>query len=158
ISSAVADQLKLTRKYSGFRTSDLYGHISQSYAQVEDVEFGAAVEKNIQFQVMDHLGEFNGSAALFDGLFSTGHFLEEDVDLDFGALRLNYFSPDHCDGRVVYWPHQILEVVPIRLVEGHILVPVTLDGHALLAGLDTGASITLIDGDKAAQKLDFKPG
>lgn len=156
ILSAVADQLKLARKYSGYRTSDLYGHVSQSYAEVEDVEFGAAVQKNIQFQVMDNLAGFKGSEAPFDGLLSTGHFLREDVDLDFGASRLNYFSTDHCDGRVVYWPHQDLAVIPIQLTGGHILVPVTLDGHALTAGLDTGASLTLLDVDRAERKMGFK--
>jgi predicted aspartyl protease len=156
ISSAVADQLKLTRKYSGYRTFDLYGHVSQSYAEVEDVEFGAAVQKKIQFQVMDNLAGFKGSEAPFDGLLSTGHFLREDVDLDFGAFRLNYFSTAHCEGRVVYWPHQGLEVIPIQLAGGHILVPVTLDGHALTAGLDTGASVTLLDIDRAERKLGFK--
>ena len=50
--------------------------------------------------------------APFDGMLATGIFTHDDIDMDFGAERVNFFSTDHCEGKVVYWPHQVLAVVP----------------------------------------------
>ena len=68
-----------------------------------------------------------------------------DVDLDFGGNKLNLISPDHCEGKVVYWPADAVAVVPVRIVTlGSILLPVTLDGHQITALLDTGSSGTVL--------------
>jgi predicted aspartyl protease len=145
-------ELKLVEYHSNYHISDLYGGDSDSFVQVRDVELGAAKTSTVQLQVMDDPG-----AAPFDGILSTGFFLHDDIDLDFGAERVNFFSTDHCEGRVVYWPHQVLSVVPVKLENGHIDITVSLDGHPLTAMIDTGATRTTLNLDRAVRKIGFSP-
>ena len=157
ISKGAADALKLPEYSSNYRISDLYHEASTSFIQVRDVRFGAGSTSGVQFQVMGDYGFRNGGA-LFDGILAaTGLFAHDDIDLDFGAGRVNFFSPDHCEGKVVYWPHQTLSVLPVTLEQGHIDVPVTLDGRPLRAMLDTGASRTVLNLARAIEKLGFSP-
>jgi hypothetical protein len=156
ISRATVAELKLPEYHSNYRTSDLYGGDSNSFVQVRDVIFGTGKTGGIQFQVMSNLALDNGIAP-FDGILSTGVFAHDDFDLDFGAERVNFFSTDHCEGRVVYWPHQVLAVVPMRMEQGHINVPITLDGHPLRAILDTGSTRTNLNIVRAQEKLSFLP-
>ena len=77
-----------------------------------------------------------------------------DVEIDFAAHKINYFSTDHCEGKVIYWPAAAIAVVPYRtsrtgrnpspLDDSHIRVPVTFDGKQLIAVIDTGASRTTL--------------
>jgi predicted aspartyl protease len=56
---------------------------------------------------------------------------------------MNLFSPDHCDGHVVYWSTSYVEV-PFRTLNAHIVVDVNLDGQALRATLDTGSEFSTV--------------
>jgi hypothetical protein len=156
IMRATVEELKLPEYHSNYRTSNLYGGDSDSFVQVHDVVLGTGRTSERQFQVMSNLAVDNGKP-LFDGILSTGIFAHDDFDLDFGAERVNFFSTDHCDGRVVYWPHQVLAVVPITREQGQINLQVTLDGHALRAILDSGSSRTFLKFDRAQEKLNFSP-
>lgn len=153
VSSAVANELKLTPYRTG-RSVDLRGDTSQGAVVVKNVVFGAVKASNARFQVMSKLP--------FDGVLSAGtmalHYLnmaDVDLDIDFSAMTLNFFSSDHCEGDVVYWPHQALAVVPVTSVQGHIELPVTLDGHPLRAVIDTGAPWTVLNIARAEEKLGF---
>jgi len=82
-----------------------------------------------------------------------------DIDLDFAAHKMNLMSPDHCPGKVVYWPASSVAVVPMHVVmAGHIIVPVTLEGHELDAILDTGSSATILDQAAAQDIFGLHPG
>jgi predicted aspartyl protease len=72
-----------------------------------------------------------------------------DVDIDFAANKFNLFVNDHCPGKVVYWTHGGYAVVPMDLENGHIVVPVTLDGKTVSAVVDTGADRSTISLDLA---------
>ena len=37
-----------------------------------------------------------------------------DLDLDYAGGKVSYFTPDHCDGHVVYWTTSPASVVPFR--------------------------------------------
>lgn len=81
-----------------------------------------------------------------------------DVDIDFGAHRLNLFSQDHCPGKVVYWASANVAVVPMHVVNsGHIIVPVTLDAHQIDAVLDTGASYSMLTAEAAQDTFGLGP-
>lgn len=62
------------------------------------------------------------------GLLSTDLFVRYDIDVDFGAGRLNYFFQDHCDGHVAYWPERPVSVARITLEGIHITVAITAMG------------------------------
>ncbi|HEY6578350.1 MAG TPA: aspartyl protease family protein, partial [Rhizomicrobium sp.] len=81
-----------------------------------------------------------------------------DVDIDFAAKKLNLFSQDHCAGKVVYWAADAVTVVPMHVVNsGHIMVPVTLDGHGFDAMLDTGSSHTHLSQESARNIFGLAP-
>jgi hypothetical protein len=77
-----------------------------------------------------------------------------DIDIDFAAHKLSFFSPNHCDGKVIYWPADAVAVVPMRnagsqpgsgLSTEHIMIPVTLDGKQIDALIDTGSTNNVLN-------------
>ena len=82
-----------------------------------------------------------------------------DLDLDFANRKVNLISQKHCDGKVVYWPADVVAVVPIEMSQDfHIHVPVQLDGHRYTAMLDTGATRTVLNLEVAKRDFPIKPG
>src|SRR5262249_15834278 len=112
ISQATVKELGIPEYRSNYRTSDLYGDDSETFVQIREVILGKAKNTGVQLQVMGNFGRREDQVP-FDGILATGIFQHDDIDLDFGAERLNFFSTDHCEGKVVYWPHQVLSVIPI---------------------------------------------
>jgi hypothetical protein len=80
-----------------------------------------------------------------------------DVDVDFGTYKMNYFSPDHCPGHVVYWPHAALAVTPMTFRNRHIRLAVRVDGKELRAEIDTGATNTTMMAGAAKRLFDIVP-
>jgi hypothetical protein len=150
ISSEVALKLGMFRT-DNFVAMDLSGNKSYKVAGARHVKFGAVSAQGVAvFQLVPGLA--------FDGILSAGTMTGDDLDMDFGAMRLNFFSADHCRGDVVYWPHQALAVVPVNLAAGHFELATTLDGHALRAMIDTGSSWTIVNAAWAKENLGFSPG
>jgi hypothetical protein len=156
ISAATAKELGLPLYHSRYRLSSLQGQDSWDFVQVHEVLLGTAKNNGVQLQVIDHFGPPGGPEP-YDGVLASGLFVHDDIDMDFGAERLNFFSTDHCEGKVVYWPHQVLSVVPVTEEQGHLDVPITLDGHPLRAIIDTGAGRTSMDLSRARQVINFSP-
>ena len=150
ITQATVEELKLPLKHSDFRSSGLYKNDSTDYVTVYDVGLGAQ-HGSSQFMVVANPN------LPFAGVIALDRMNRQDVDMDFGSRRVNYFSPDHCEGKVVYWPHQVLAVIPVTLEQGHMDVQVELDGHPLRATLDTGSTRTNLRLDRAVEKLNFSP-
>ena len=156
ISAATAKELGLPLYHSRYRLLNYRGEDSWDFVQVHEVILGTGKNSGVQFQVVDHFGPPDGPEP-YDGVLASGLFVHDDIDMDFGAERLNFFSTDHCEGKVVYWPHQVLSVVPVTEEQGHLDVPVTLDGHPLRAIIDTGAGRTMMDLSRARQAINFSP-
>ena len=86
------------------------------------------------------------------GVLATEILSHYDLDIDFPANKLGIMSPDHCEGKVIYWNAPTVAVAPIQVIDsGHIIFPVTVDGKTVNALLDTGASGTSI----AAAEFDY---
>jgi predicted aspartyl protease len=80
-----------------------------------------------------------------DGTISPDMMRHYDVDIDMLRGTLNLFSQNHCAGQVVYWTHTGYVTLPMKVEsDGHIKVPVTIDGTQFTALLDTGAQHTII--------------
>ena len=156
LSPRAVKSLGLKEEYSRIKLYDMYGNDSNSQVEVKTFDLGHARGKNIKLQVspMHNLESEVGA----DGLLSTDLFLQYDIDLDFAAARLNYFSQDHCPGRVAYWPERPLSAVPFTLKNGHIEIPITLDGHKLTANIDTGADNSVISIEVAINEFGLSPG
>ena len=75
-----------------------------------------------------------------------------DLDLNFKRHKIDLFSPDHCEGKAVYWTQKYLET-PVRIDRfGLIHFEVELDGQKLNAMLDTGAVHSVLN-EAVAQRL-----
>jgi hypothetical protein len=149
IQSTVALKLGMFRT-DNFVAMDLAGNKSYRVGGARHLKFGAISSQEVtMFQQVPDLA--------FDGILSAGTMTGDDLDIDFGAMRLNFFSADHCPGNVVYWQHQALAVVPVTLAQGHFELAVTLDGHPLTAVIDTGSPWTILSSEWAQKNLGFSP-
>ena len=141
---------------------DGLGNISKKYVGLDAFTIGGLRTSKIQFMVSpgsDDTGEIAGSLA--SDVMSL-----YDIELDFAAAKLNFFSQKHCPGKVIYWPNQGVAQVPITLQRptgdnsrtgfttyvdrgAHIWVPVLLDGKPFHAMIDTGSSRSAISANTA---------
>jgi len=134
-----------------FVALDVKGTKAYGVAGARNVKFGSVTAREpVLFQLVPDLA--------YDGILSAGTMANDDLDMDFGAMRLNFFAADHCPGNVVYWPHAALAEVPLNVAGGHFELAVTLDGHALTAVIDTGSPWTILNIAWAEKYLAFSPG
>jgi predicted aspartyl protease len=155
ISSRLARELKLVPFHSG-ASMDMRGNVSDSAVIVKEVAFGAIKAGNVPFQIASDIG-FDGIVSAGSGALSALNLANVDLDMDFGAMKLNFFSSDHCPGDVVYWPHRVLAVVPVAPRGGHIEVAASLDSHPLTATIDTGTPWTIVNRAWAEENVGFSP-
>ena len=80
-----------------------------------------------------------------------------DIELDFAGGKMNYFSQDHCPGKVVYWNTAAIAAAPMRFVNHHLILDVSLDGHSFKAILDTGAPVTTLTMGEARRVFGLTP-
>jgi predicted aspartyl protease len=154
INGEVAQELDLPRRDSAVKMLDLYGHASSKYVTIEKFGVGRqsgdidlAVQPNPDF----------GRGTRYVGIFAPDLMGRYDVEIDFGIYKMNYFSPDHCSGKVVYWPHNALAVLPFTFHKRHIRFPVKVDGKDLMAEIDTGAPRTTMTAEAAKRVFDLAP-
>src|SRR4051812_21349001 len=143
ISENFARDAKLRLRDSHLRLISVNGKASEKEAKLDEFVLGRLKATDTAFQITPL--PFRDLA----GILALNFFLAYDVDLDFAAAKLNFISPDHCEGQVVYWPASAVTSVPIRVKDGHITVQVTLDDHPLEAIIDTGASQTTMSMETA---------
>jgi predicted aspartyl protease len=139
---------------SRLKLLDSTGNASRRYIVVQNFQLGGMQGKDILFMIAPNPDM--GRNGAFAGVLAGDMMANYDVDLDFAARKMQYFSHDHCAGHVVYWPATAIAVVhfqmqhPVAAAVGerlrlpgvedsHIRVPVTLDGKTFLAVIDTGA-------------------
>jgi hypothetical protein len=134
--------LNLEEEFGGIQLNDLYGHEANGQVIVKSFDMGIAHAEKLKLKVAPMPDLEAGAGA--NGLLSTDLFLEYDIDMDFGADRLNYFSSDHCEGKVAYWPERPVAIIPVVLGNGHIIISVKLDGRFVNAIIDTGAPYSVL--------------
>jgi predicted aspartyl protease len=155
INGAVAKELGLVLRESNTKMLDLYGNASTKEVWIDKFTIGRLNGENIHMAVQPN-PDF-GKGTRYVGLFGPDLMGRYDVEIDFGAYKMNYFSPDHCPGHVVYWQHAALAVVPMRFHKRHIRLPVSVDGKQLTAEIDTGATNTTMTAEAARRVFDLTP-
>jgi hypothetical protein len=126
----------------GMRNMDSGGRFSLNVARVESFTVGSMKTGNFDLQIMPDPDFANAGT---DGLLGTDMMQRYDIDLDFAHRQLNYFTPEQCKGAGVYWAPGAVTPVQTETYSGVIWVPVTLDGHTLIALLDTSANRTFLN-------------
>lgn len=123
---------------------------SESYVVVDDLSVGGAHIAHSQYMILPP-SEPAGDVVGVMGTDLLSHF---DVEFDFTNGKMNLFAQDHCPGKVIYWKHMAVSMVPLTLFQpttndsrtgyqGYLKrfeqmwVPVTLDGKSLPAQIST---------------------
>ena len=150
ISAEAAKELKLPLTESGAKMLDLYGNASTQAARLDTFVLGRLADRNTMLPIMTFRDN-----ELFSGILAADYMGKYDIELDFAGGKMNYFSSDHCPGKVVYWPAAAIAVVPMRFPDHHVILDISLDGHPQRAILDTGAPGTTLSMAEAKRVFDI---
>jgi predicted aspartyl protease len=155
IRQRTVDELKLSQTHVPVQVYGVAGNISDQEADAAPFAIGNLVASHMQFMVDATDADFAGDVS---GIIGPNILRHYDADFDFGANKFNLMSQDHCPGRVIYWPAAGVAVVPITVAkeEGHVVVPVTVDGVKLNGLIDTGSSGTFLSSRVAESDLRLK--
>lgn len=151
ISMSAAHDLNLPIGESNVKMLDLYGGAAVGAAHIKTLGLGRLQDRDTSLPIMT--STFDG--APYVGLLAPDYMGSYDIELDFNGGKMNYFSTDHCPGKVVYWPASAIAVVPMRFKNFHLILPVMLDGKPIRAMIDTGAPNTTLNASAAKQAFDI---
>ena len=140
----------------GGETLDVSGHVSVSAATVQSLSFGKIQRQDVELHIWPDPG-LRQSHAAAGGVLSHDLLLDYDVDVDFGTGILKLFDTDHCFGAIDYWHPLAIAAMKITFKNGHVHVPVMLDGHAFDAVIDTGSQYSIISLPVARMAFGLKP-
>ncbi len=158
ITQTTTDELQLSARHTRLQLVGVYGDTTQ-LAATASLVLGNMHADNMDFMVMPAVHQFASDTKDVAGLIAPNFLRPYDADFDFGSRKFNLLSQKHCNGKVVYWPNNGVAVVPIDIrQDGHIIVPVELDGQKLRALLDTGASTSVLNMEVAELAFGLKPG
>ena len=155
ITPQAAAELNLPQKNVGVLLYDVSGRATGKAATLANFALGRLTATS--FDLMVGTDADLGGDPKVAGVLAPSNLSHYDVDFDFGGAKFNLLSPEHCEGKVVYWKATTIAVVPIRISKaGHIVLPITLDGHRLTALLDTGTDGTYVTRSSAEGELGLK--
>ena len=157
LTAEAADAMKLERRKGPFQQYNVSGQYSDQYVNAS-LTLGALKSGKSDFVVAPGSNPF-GTGSSVAGILGPDILAHYDLHIDFGANKLTLLSPDHCEGKVIYWPASAVVVVPMKVLRsGHIIVPVSLDGKTINALIDTGASNTTLTTLSAESDFGLKLG
>jgi predicted aspartyl protease len=145
------DALKLPRKTISNSAIEAFGnrHVN-GYALAKNIALGSWKIPSLEVLTLPDDHTSDGA----DGLLAPDILHLFDLDFDFGASQLSFFSPDHCEGKVVYWTKDGFSRLDVTLdAMNHITTMVDLDGQVIRALIDTGASTTVMSLEQAQRLL-----
>lgn len=142
-SPTVADPLGIKiYKAEDFALVGWGGQMSNRFLEVQQFSMGKTGRETTKFMVLNTSDEF-------DGLIGADFLIYFDLDFDFAKARLNFISPKHCPGKVVYWTQGPYGAVPFSYLQHDIALKIVLDGKTVDAILDTGAATTVMSQERA---------
>ena len=136
------------------------GRAAEPVAQVDIGAFaiGGAMGKGLKF-VMSKDKEL-GHSKPWDGLLSGDFFRKYDVELDFGGRQMVYLTANPCTdpGKMVFWPHGAVAVMPMSVLDGKMQVQVTIGDQVVNAVIDTTLDRSVMRRDVAEELFGFHAG
>jgi predicted aspartyl protease len=158
ITQPVSEALKLSPRHTRLEIVGVAGD-ETGLAVRAGFTLGKLHSDSMDFMVMPGNHSFAPDVTDAAGLLAPNLLRVYDLDLDLDRRKLTLISPKHCDGKVVYWRAGSVAVIPVRInLDGHILVPVELDGERMTAVLDTGATTSVLNLDTARKDFGLEPG
>ena len=150
-----SSSVQATVRQTGSGTNqDIFG----ARVRLGSFTIGDATGKNLMFMIAKD-GEIAKDAP-YDGLLTNDFFKQYDVEIDFGTMQMTWLTPTRCTdpAQVAYWTNGGVAVAPMIVEDGKIKVPVIIDGHVIVAAIDTSAEHSIIRRDIAELTLGLKPG
>ncbi|HZQ41591.1 MAG TPA: retropepsin-like aspartic protease, partial [Rhizomicrobium sp.] len=138
----------------GRRMMDGGGRFSEDLARVGSFTVGSMKTGGFYTQVS---ADPQFADARSDGVLGSDMMIRYDIDLDFARQRLNFFTPEQCEGAGVYWAPGKITQVRTAAYATVVYVPVTLDGHTIIAALDTSADRTILNPEVASRLFGLTP-
>jgi predicted aspartyl protease len=127
-----------------FNAPDFYladGTQLDHFAKVPALSIGASHFENTPFL----LARFDEAQSRgMKGILGSNLLRNFDVEVDPAAAKVKLFSPDHCEGKVVYWAPKFADLPVTVRANGAIETEMILDGHDIDAIVDTGAAHTTL--------------
>ncbi len=153
LTERAATKLKLPDKRIPWTRLEMYGGRKlDRYVVSHSMEIAGAHVREREFVLFPD----DSVPADVDGTLAPDILQIFDIDFDFAASKVSLFSQDHCVGKVVYWTHDPYAQIPFKLDDNkHINVELQLDGKDVLAGLDTGASSSVMSLEAAESLFGF---
>jgi len=143
----------ITKELRGHRPVNSSGKNFRAIATIPALNVGG-----MQFATVRALVDPDPEGSMYGGSLGADLLLHIDVEFDFAQHKVNFFSQDHCPGRVVYWPHSKMAAVPMHIEPtGYPILSVSLSGHDINALLDTGSTNTLLELNTATHDFGFSP-
>ena len=118
-----------------------------------DVDFGGLKAPSMYFLVVPDGRLPEG----VDGVLAPDVLRAYDDEFDFGNAKFSLFLRHHCRANLAYWTKQDHAEIPFDLSDvGHVNFVVELDGKSIRADLDTGASRSVLNLERAEYLFDIK--
>jgi hypothetical protein len=142
ISDADTTELGLRRRPmpEGIAGTVVNGQEITSLARSPSVVLGRLRANNFEFLLLPH--KLRGDPVP-DGILGLDLLRGQDMELDLSHSKLNLFSRNHCEGKVVYWnPSGGVAAIPLIIQKtGNMLINMLLDGRPVVVGItSTGQS------------------
>jgi predicted aspartyl protease len=149
LTKTATDNLGLVRhRMNSVIIRDMGGKVADEYVRVDSFRIGNLERDGVYLMVME---SFPG----IDGLIAPDLLRNYDVELDFAGRQFSLFKHHPCADRAVYWTGSYA-VVPFGVTgDGHMRVPVSLDGKDTYAVLDTGAGVSALSMQNAKHMFDL---
>lgn len=136
VTDSTVAQLNLSTHEAPIRFKMLGGIEVTQMARGDGLKIGNLAAPRFDFLVLPDRAIDSNSA----GLLGPDIMSNYDIEFDFAHARFNFFAPNACPGRVVYWTKDVAAQIPMHVDRSwHITVPVSIDGKNLTAMIDSGA-------------------
>ncbi len=139
LSQPAIKEMNLNTLQARVKLFDNAGDSSDRYVILPSLGISGGKTDAVKFMVRPAPGPMNPNDASLVGVLGPDILQNYDVDMDFGGRKLQLISPDHCEGKVVYWTAPAVAIVPMRLADdGKAVITVNIDGKRMEAVLNTG--------------------
>jgi predicted aspartyl protease len=150
LTAAAAKRLGVEAHYEyARRMRSLGSAVDSGDAMLRSLDLGGMALRDVRILV--------GSVSLpmvagkpLDGLLGADFLGSFEVDLDLAHRRVILYEPPPCPISGPAWNAPYAAVNANRSLHDRLFFPVSLDGHAVAALIDTGAQLTALDSDSAA--------
>lgn len=153
LTRAEADRQQITLTRTRELAYGVGGQAAMFSARPKEVIIGPARVAQTLFPVIEGF-DFPG----YGGIIGADYLLQADLEIALADKKLKFFRGSGCDDKsLAYWDTNALDVpldIPSR--DSRATVPVSINGTKLMALIDTGAAVTVIN-QNAAERLGFDP-